>query len=81
MPTQIDANQIWLLSPQLSVALLGMLVLGVDLLGRRRRLTWLTALIGLAVPAHAVGETHNAKAIPASHCTIISRAKTRSVRR
>ena len=39
MPYQIDATQIWLLSPQLSVALLGMLTLGVDLLGRRRRLT------------------------------------------
>jgi NADH-quinone oxidoreductase subunit N len=51
MPTQIDANQIWLLSPQLSVALLGMLVLGVDLIGRRRRLTWLVALVGLVVPA------------------------------
>jgi NADH-quinone oxidoreductase subunit N len=51
MPTKIDATQLWLLSPQLSVVLLGILVLAVDLLGRRRRLTWLTALVGLAVPA------------------------------
>ena len=51
MQSHIDATQIWLLSPQLSVALLGMLVLGVDLIGRRRRLTWLVALVGLVVPA------------------------------
>jgi NADH-quinone oxidoreductase subunit N len=51
MQSAIDLNQLWLLSPQLSVALLGMLVLAVDLLGRRRRLTWLVALVGLAIPA------------------------------
>jgi len=48
--SQIGATQIWLLTPQLSVTLLSFLVLGLDLITRRKTLVWATALIGLAVP-------------------------------
>src|SRR5215813_7007881 len=50
MESMIDAQQVWMLSPELSVVLLGFLVLGLDLLTRRRTLVWATALIGLIVP-------------------------------
>ena len=47
MPIKLMRTQIWLLSPQLSVALLGMLRLGVDLLAPPPA-DWLVALVGLA---------------------------------
>ncbi|PWT71120.1 MAG: NADH-quinone oxidoreductase subunit N [Chloroflexi bacterium] len=51
MVSQIDAQQIWLLSPQLSMVILGFLVLGLDLATRRRNLVSAVAIIGLVVPA------------------------------
>jgi NADH-quinone oxidoreductase subunit N len=51
MVSQIDAEQIWLLSPQLSMVILGFLVLGLDLATRRRKLPSAVAIIGLVVPA------------------------------
>src|SRR5215467_15977602 len=51
MVSQIDAEQIWLLSPQLSMVILGFLVLGLDLATRRRKLPAVVAIIGLVVPA------------------------------
>jgi NADH-quinone oxidoreductase subunit N len=48
--SQITAAQIWMLSPELSVVVLGFLVLGLDLVTRRRTLVFFTALVGLAVP-------------------------------
>jgi NADH-quinone oxidoreductase subunit N len=50
MNSQIGATQIWMLSPELSLVLLGFLVVGLDLLTRRRGLVTAVALIGLAVP-------------------------------
>ena len=50
MTSHIDAAQIWLLSPELSVVLLAFLVLGLDLLTRRKTLVWLVAFLGLIVP-------------------------------
>jgi NADH-quinone oxidoreductase subunit N len=50
MPSQIGWTQVYLLSPELSVVLLAFLVIGIDLVSRRKTLAWLTALIGLAVP-------------------------------
>ena len=50
MVSQISIEQIWLLSPQLSMVLLGILVLGVDLVTKRRRITSVVAIIGLLVP-------------------------------
>jgi proton-translocating NADH-quinone oxidoreductase chain N len=50
MTTQIDATQIWMLSPMLSVVLLSFLVLAVDLFTRSRVAALVTALAGLAVP-------------------------------
>jgi len=50
MTSHIDAAQIWLLSPELSVVLLSFLVLGVDLITRRKNLVWLVAFLGLIVP-------------------------------
>jgi len=51
MTSQIDLTQIWMLSPELSVVLLGLLVVGLDLVTRRRRLVTAVAIGGLAVPA------------------------------
>jgi NADH-quinone oxidoreductase subunit N len=51
MTAQIDATQIWMLSPELSVVVLGALVVGLDLVTKRRGLVTAVALIGLAVPA------------------------------
>ncbi len=51
MTAQIDATQIWMLSPELSVFVLGALVVGLDLVTKRRGLVTAVALIGLAVPA------------------------------
>jgi NADH-quinone oxidoreductase subunit N len=50
MTSHIDAAQIWLLSPELSVVLLAFLVLGLDLVTRRKTLVWLVAFLGLIVP-------------------------------
>ena len=50
MQNMIDGAQIWMLSPMLSVELLGFLVLGLDLITKRRGLTTAVALIGLVVP-------------------------------
>jgi NADH-quinone oxidoreductase subunit N len=50
MTPQIDAAQIWLLSPELSVVLLSFLVLGLDLVTRRKTLVWAVAFFGLLVP-------------------------------
>ena len=50
MTSHIDAAQIWLLSPELSVVLLSFLVLGLDLITRRKTLVWLVAFLGLIVP-------------------------------
>ncbi len=50
MTSQITIEQFWLLSPELSVVLLGFLVLGLDLLTKRRGLVTAVAIIGLAVP-------------------------------
>jgi NADH-quinone oxidoreductase subunit N len=46
----IDGTQIWMLSPQLSVVVLGSIVLALDLITKNRRLTTAVALIGLVVP-------------------------------
>src|SRR5215469_2284817 len=51
MVSQIDLEQIWLLSPQLSMVLLGFLVIGLDLLTRRHRLVTTVSILGLLVPA------------------------------
>ncbi|MGO8947218.1 MAG: NADH-quinone oxidoreductase subunit N [Ktedonobacterales bacterium] len=51
MVSQINIEQIWLLSPQLSMVLLGFLVLGLDLVSKQRRLVTTVAIVGLAVPA------------------------------
>jgi len=52
MISHIDATQIWMLSPELSVVLLGFVVLGLDLVTKRRRLTMAIALTGLLVPLY-----------------------------
>jgi NADH-quinone oxidoreductase subunit N len=46
----IGLPQIWLLSPELSLTLLSFVVLGLDLVTRRKVVTWVTALIGLVIP-------------------------------
>jgi NADH-quinone oxidoreductase subunit N len=46
----IGWTQVYLLSPQLSVVLLGFLVIGLDLATRNRVLVWLTAFVGLVIP-------------------------------
>jgi NADH-quinone oxidoreductase subunit N len=43
-----------MLSPMLAVVILSFLVLGLDLLTRRKTLVWAVALVGLVVPALAV---------------------------
>ena len=50
MTSHIDAAQIWLLSPELSVVVLSFVVLALDLLTRRKTLVWATAFFGLFVP-------------------------------
>ncbi|HUY75761.1 MAG TPA: NADH-quinone oxidoreductase subunit N, partial [Ktedonobacterales bacterium] len=51
MPSStIGPIQIWMLSPELSVVLLSFVVLGLDLVTRRKTAVWLTALIGLIIP-------------------------------
>lgn len=50
MTSTIGLTQIWLLSPELSVVLLSFLVLGLDLVTRRKSVTWATALVGLLIP-------------------------------
>ena len=50
MTSTIGLPQIWLLSPELSVTLLSFVVLGLDLVTRRKAVTWVTALIGLIIP-------------------------------
>ena len=50
MTSHIDAAQIWLLSPELSVVVLSFVVLALDLLTRRKTLVWATAFFGLLVP-------------------------------
>src|SRR5579859_2093319 len=39
-----------MLSPQLSVVLLSFVVLGLDLITRRKNIVWVTALVGLLIP-------------------------------
>jgi len=51
--SSIGATQFWMISPQLSVVLLGMLVLGLDLVVKRPAVTASVALGGLVVPAAA----------------------------
>src|ERR1700694_462794 len=51
MNSQIGATQIWMLSPELSVVVLGALVVGLDLVTKRRGLITAVALIGMVVPA------------------------------
>jgi NADH-quinone oxidoreductase subunit N len=48
--SHIDGTQIWMLSPELSVVLLGFLVLALDLLTKRRTLTAAVAIGGLIIP-------------------------------
>ncbi|MGH2516906.1 MAG: NADH-quinone oxidoreductase subunit N, partial [Ktedonobacterales bacterium] len=48
---QITGTSIWMLSPELSVVILGFVVLGLDLLTKRRTLTAAVAIAGLVVPA------------------------------
>ena len=48
--SHIDGTSIWMLSPELSVVLLGCLVLGLDLITKRRTLTAVVAIVGLVVP-------------------------------
>jgi NADH-quinone oxidoreductase subunit N len=48
--SHIDGIQIWMLAPELSVVLLGFLVLGLDLITHNRRVVAATALIGLLIP-------------------------------
>ncbi len=50
MNSTINATQIWMVSPQLSVLLLSFVVLGLDLITRNKRLVWLVAFVGLVVP-------------------------------
>ncbi len=50
MVSQINLEQIWLLSPQLSMVLLGLVVLGVDLVAKQRRVAAVVAIAGLLVP-------------------------------
>ena len=50
MNSQIGATQIWMLSPELSIVILGFVVLGLDLLTKRRTLTAAVAIAGLVVP-------------------------------
>src|SRR5262245_5186562 len=50
MSSQIDLTQIWMLSPELSVVLLGLLVVVLDLITQNRRLVTAVAIAGLAVP-------------------------------
>jgi NADH-quinone oxidoreductase subunit N len=52
--SQITATDIWLLSPELAVTLLGLLVLGMDLVVKRRIVTATVAVGGLIVPFLAV---------------------------
>lgn len=47
----ISSNDIWLLSPELSLTILALVVISLDLLVKRRIVVVLTALLGLAVPA------------------------------
>jgi NADH-quinone oxidoreductase subunit N len=47
----VTSNDIWLLSPELSLTILALLVISLDLLVKRRIVVVLTALVGLAVPA------------------------------
>jgi NADH-quinone oxidoreductase subunit N len=46
----IGLTQIWMLSPELAVVLLSFLVLGLDLLTRRKTVVWVMSLVGLLVP-------------------------------
>ena len=50
MTSTIGLPQIWLLSPELSVTLLSFIVLGLDLVTRRKTVVWVVALVGLLVP-------------------------------
>ncbi len=50
MTSTIGLPQIWLLSPELSVTVLSFVVLALDLITRRKTVTWVTALVGLVVP-------------------------------
>ena len=54
MPAHITATDIWLLSPELTVTLLGLLVLGMDLVVKRRVVTATVAVGGLVIPFLAV---------------------------
>jgi NADH-quinone oxidoreductase subunit N len=47
----VTGSDIWLLSPELSLALLALLVIGLDLVVKRHSAIAITALLGLAVPA------------------------------
>jgi NADH-quinone oxidoreductase subunit N len=51
MTSQIGWADIYRLSPMLAVVLLAFLVIALDLVVRRKTLTWLVALVGLVVPA------------------------------
>ncbi len=51
MNSQIGATEIWMLSPELSVVILGSLVFALDLITKRRGLVTIVALVGLIVPA------------------------------
>jgi NADH-quinone oxidoreductase subunit N len=47
----VASNDIWLLSPELSLTILALVVIFLDLVVKRRIVVALTALVGLAVPA------------------------------
>ncbi len=50
MTSHIDAVQVWMLSPELSVVVLGFIVLGLDLFTKSRALIAWVAIAGLLVP-------------------------------
>lgn len=50
MVSHIDLTQVWMLSPELSVVVLGFIVLGLDLITKRRGVVTAVSLIGLLVP-------------------------------
>ena len=50
MTNQINGTQIWMLSPELSVVILGLVVLGIDLITKRRAVAAVVAIAGLIAP-------------------------------
>ena len=54
MTSTIGGTQLWMLSPEIAVTLLGLLVIGLDLVVKRRVVVAAVAVGGLIVPALAV---------------------------